>query len=80
MEKPVKYEVVIEWSQTDEAHIAEVPEFPGSAADAATAPAALTNVQTVAIDWSETVRDLGRTVPKFQGGLLFARLIEKGGI
>ena len=35
----VKYEIIIYWSQDDEAFIAEVPELPGCAADGRHLPA-----------------------------------------
>ena len=42
----VKYEIIIYWSQDDEAFIAEVPELPGCAADGDTYQQALDNVQS----------------------------------
>jgi len=38
-----KYEVIICWSDEDQAYIAEVPELPGRAADGATYKDALAN-------------------------------------
>ena len=72
IEKPLKYEVIIYWSQPDEAYIAEVPELPGCSADGRTAQAALINVETVALEWIETARELNRPVPEPRGRLLFA--------
>jgi len=69
---PLKYEVIIYWSDDDQAFIAEIPELPGCAADGATQPEALANVQVVAQEWIETARDLGRPVPEPRGRLLFA--------
>jgi len=40
----MKYDVVLQWSDEDEAFIAEVPELPGCAADGKTYQEALTNV------------------------------------
>jgi predicted RNase H-like HicB family nuclease len=40
-----RYEIIIYWSQADEAFIAEVPELPGCAADGKTFKEALANVQ-----------------------------------
>jgi predicted RNase H-like HicB family nuclease len=42
-----KYEVIIYWSQEDDAFIAEIPELPGCAADGKTYREALTNVEVV---------------------------------
>jgi predicted RNase H-like HicB family nuclease len=40
----VRYEIIIYWSDEDQAFIAEVPELPGCAADGPTYQAALKNV------------------------------------
>ena len=68
----LKYEVIIYWSEDDNAFIAEMPELPGCAADGATLDEALANVQIVAAEWIETAHELGREVPKPRGRLLDA--------
>ena len=70
--EPLKYELVIYWSNDDDAFIAEVPELAGCAADGATPQEALANAQVVAREWIETARDLGRSVPEPRGRLMFA--------
>ena len=72
VEEPLKYEVIIYWSDADEAFIAEVPELPGCAADGQTPQEALAAVQVVAREWIETARDLDRPIPEPRGRLLFA--------
>jgi predicted RNase H-like HicB family nuclease len=73
MAKPVaKYEVIIYWSEEDQAFIAEVPELPGCAADGKTHKDALSNVEVVIREWIETARALGRPVPEPKGRLVFA--------
>ena len=67
-----RYEIILYWSDEDQAVIAEVPELPGCAADGETYEDALTNVQTVMNEWMETARNLGREVPKPKGRLVFA--------
>jgi predicted RNase H-like HicB family nuclease len=67
-----KYEVIIYWSEEDEAFIAEVPELPGCAADGATRQSALRNVDVVIKQWIETAKSLGRTIPQPKGRLVFA--------
>jgi predicted RNase H-like HicB family nuclease len=67
-----RYEIILYWSDEDQAVIAEVPELPGCAADGETYEEALTNVRAVMAEWIETARDLGREVPKPKGRLMFA--------
>ena len=67
-----RYEIILYWSDEDQAVIAEVPELPGCATDGETYEDALTNVRTVIDEWIETARDLGREVPKPKGRLMFA--------
>ncbi len=67
-----KYEVILYWSEEDQAFIAEVPELPGCAADGATQQEALENVQVVVSEWIETAKELGRHIPQPKGRLMFA--------
>ena len=67
-----KYEVIIYWSDEDEAYVAEVPELPGCAADGATYKQVLANVEVVIGEWIETARELGRAIPEPKGRLLYA--------
>jgi len=68
----IRYEVIIYWSDEDQAFIAEVPELPGCAADGSTYQAALASAETVIREWIETANDLGRPIPEPKGRLLFA--------
>ena len=68
----MKYEVIIYWSQEDEAFIAEVPELPGCAADGETYQEALQNVEMIMHEWIETAQEIGRYVPQPKGRLMFA--------
>jgi len=67
-----KYEIIIYWSEEDQAFIAEVPELPGCAADGATYKDALTNVEVVIQEWIDTAKELGRPIPELKGRLVFA--------
>jgi predicted RNase H-like HicB family nuclease len=67
-----KYEVIIYWSDEDNAYIAEVPELPGCAADGTTYKQAVTNVEVIIGEWIETARELGRPIPEPKGRLLYA--------
>ena len=67
-----KYEVIIYWSEEDEAFVTEVPELSGCAADGETYSEALANVEVVIQEWIETAQDLGRSIPEPKGRLVFA--------
>ena len=67
-----KYEIIIYWSEADEAFVVEVPELPGCAADGETQEQALANAQVVIREWIATARALGRKIPKPRGRLTFA--------
>jgi predicted RNase H-like HicB family nuclease len=58
-----KCEVIICWSDEDQAFIAEVPELPGCAADAETYQEALANAEVVIQEWIETAKNLGLPHP-----------------
>ncbi|MEK8019737.1 MAG: type II toxin-antitoxin system HicB family antitoxin [Candidatus Parabeggiatoa sp.] len=66
-----KYEIILYWSQEDEAFIAEVPELPGCMADGETYQAALHNVEVIIAEWIETARELWREIPKPKCKLVF---------
>ncbi len=68
----IRYEIIIYWSDEDDAFVAEVPELPGCMADGATYQEALSNVETVIGEWIETARDLGRAIPEPKGRLTYA--------
>ncbi len=67
-----KYEVILFWSDEDEAFIAEVPELAGCMADGPTYQAALANVEVVIREWVETAREMGRHIPEPKGKLMYA--------
>jgi predicted RNase H-like HicB family nuclease len=66
-----RYEVILYWSELDQAFIAEVPELPGCAADGNSYQEALQNVELVMQEWSETAKDLGRPVPQPRPRLMY---------
>ena len=67
-----KYEIVIYWSEEDQAFIAEVPELAGCMADGESYQQALANAEIVIQEWIETAKQLGRAIPKPKGRLVFA--------
>jgi predicted RNase H-like HicB family nuclease len=72
MSDDYRYEIIIYWSEEDQAFIAEVPELPGCAADGTTYQEALANVQVIITEWLETAKELGRPIPKPKGRLMYA--------
>lgn len=67
-----RYEIIIYWSEEDQAFIAEVPELPGCSADGATYQEALAQAEVVIEEWIETATQMGRPIPAPRGRLLFA--------
>jgi predicted RNase H-like HicB family nuclease len=68
----IRYEMIIYWSEEDEAFIIEVPELPGCMADGATYQEALANAEIIIQEWIETARELGRPIPEPKGRLVYA--------
>ena len=62
-----KYEVIIYWSEEDQAYISEVPELPGCMSDGKDYNEALQNIQIVINEWIETAKKSGRKIPKPKG-------------
>jgi predicted RNase H-like HicB family nuclease len=72
MSDDYRYEIIMYWSEEDQAFIAEVPELPGCAADGTTYQEALANVQVIITEWLETAKELGRPIPQPKGRLPYA--------
>jgi predicted RNase H-like HicB family nuclease len=62
-----KYEIIIYWSNEDEAYICEVPELPGCAAHGDTQAAALENANEAIQLWIATAEEFGDPVPEPKG-------------
>jgi predicted RNase H-like HicB family nuclease len=67
-----KYEIIIYWSEQDEAFIAEVPELSGCMADGKSYKEALENAEIIIAEWIETAKELGRQIPTPKGRLMYA--------
>jgi len=67
-----KYEIIMYWSQEDNAVIAEVPELPGCMANGETYEEALQQVRIVIQEWMDTAKALGREIPQPKGKLMYA--------
>ena len=72
MQSKYRYEVIIYWSEEDQAYIAEVPELPGCIADGRTYQEALLQAETIVAEWIDTATELGRSIPQPRGRLMFA--------
>ena len=71
-EKLNKYEVILYWSEEDDAFVAEVPELAGCIADGETRFDAIKNVEHAIAEWIETAHELGREIPEPKGRLIRA--------
>ena len=67
-----KYEIIIFWSKTDQAFIAEMPELAGCIAHGDTQEEALRQVNLVAQEWLTLASEKGWTIPEPKGKLMFA--------
>ena len=67
-----KYEMVLYWSNEDKAYIVEVPELPGCMADGKSYQEAVANAEVIIEEWIETAKELGRTIPRPKGKLMYA--------
>ena len=72
MKSKWRYEIILYWSNEDQAYIAEVPELLGCAADGKTYKEAVTNVERIIQEWIETAKELERPIPEPRGRLLYA--------
>jgi predicted RNase H-like HicB family nuclease len=68
----IRYELIVYWSDEDEAFLVQVPELLGCAADGSSYQEAVANAEVVIREWIETARELGRPIPEPRGRLIFA--------
>ena len=62
-----KYDIILHWSEQDEAFIAEVPDLPGCTADGHTYEDALARIQEVMEIWVELQKEMGHPIPDHAG-------------
>ena len=67
-----KYEMIIYWSDEDEAFVVEVPELPGCMADGHTYQEAVANAEVVIQEWIDVAQELRRPIPQPKGKLAYA--------
>ena len=62
-----KYEIILYWSNNDDAFVAEVPELPGCMAHGDTQESALKNVNQAIALWIDTAKEFGDPIPEPKG-------------
>jgi len=62
-----RYEIIIYWSNDDQAFIAEIPELAGCTAHGKTPDEALANCKDAMELWLLTAAEFGRTIPEPKG-------------
>jgi len=68
-----RYEIIIYWSEDDQAFVAEVPELPGCLSHGTSHEDALRNAKDAMALWVETAKQDGDPVPAPKGRrLVFA--------
>ena len=68
-----RYEIIIYWSNEDNAFIAEIPELPGCIAHGETPEKALKNAKEAIQLWVDTAKEFGDPIPAPKGErLIFA--------
>lgn len=66
------YEIILYWSNDDQAFIAEVPELPGCMADGKTRQEAIANAEVIIKEWIDIAIEDGEEVPHPQQRLNYA--------
>ena len=66
------YEMVIYWSEADEAFVVEVPELPGCIAGGSSYQEAVANAERIINEWIDSAKEEGRSIPEPKGRLIYA--------
>jgi len=66
-----RYEIIIFWSDEDDAYVADVPELPGCMAHGDTHESALANSKEAIQLWLETAKEFGDPIPAPKGSDLY---------
>ncbi len=73
MAEQPKYEIIIFWSEEDDAFLADVPELPGCMAHGDSPEEALSNAKEAMQLWLDTATEFGDPIPAPKGRrLVFA--------
>ena len=62
-----RYEIIIYWSEEDNAYIAEVPELPGCMAHGESYESAVRNVKDAIQLWIKTAKEFNDFIPEPKG-------------
>ena len=62
-----KYEIIIHWSDEDQAFLADVPELPGCMAHGDTYESALCNIKSAMDLWIKTAKEFNDPIPEPKG-------------
>jgi predicted RNase H-like HicB family nuclease len=62
-----RYEIIIYWSEEDQAYVAEVPELPGCSAHGDSYESALSNAKQAISLWLETAKEFNDPIPAPKG-------------
>jgi predicted RNase H-like HicB family nuclease len=62
-----KYEIIIFWSNEDDAFVVEVSELPGCIAHGPTQDEALSNIREAMDLWIDTAKEFGDPIPTPKG-------------
>ncbi len=62
-----KYEIIIFWSEEDQAFIADVSELPGCMAHGVTCDSALANIKDAIDLWIDTAKEFNDPIPVPKG-------------
>jgi len=62
-----KYEIIIYWSESDQAYVAEVPQLAGCAAHGGSEEAALREAKEAIQLWVDSAREFGDPIPEPKG-------------
>lgn len=62
-----KYEIIIFWSDEDQAFVADVPELAGCMAHGDSYEAALASVREAIGLWLDTAKEFGHSIPEPKG-------------
>ena len=69
---PIRYQLIIFWSEIDRAFLVEVPELPGCMVNGETYQEAVQNMEVIIQEWIDAAQALGRSIPQPKGRLMFA--------